>query len=180
MCLKSSVQILKIHPLRLLILRREISPRLLHVPWIAWRLPSCSQKAVVRHKTLPNHGDLLRGGPQALQAPSWALLPEHSVKGEGRSRSPLAMASPVAEIEAPLSPELVKATPEAITQPILAAIEDFKSILMVRVEHLASECTLIRHDLDKMKGRLTEAEGQISNVGTSRDPTHHRSQNCSP
>lgn len=35
---------------------------------------------------------------------------------------------------------------------------------MVKVEHLASEFTLIRHDLDKIRGRLFEAEGRISTV----------------
>ena len=74
---------------------------------------------------------------------------------------PVAMASPAEEIEAPLCPTLLEATLEAITKPILAAIEGFKSMLIIRVEQLASECTLIRHDF---RGRLTEAEGWISNV----------------
>lgn len=37
-------------------------------------------------------------------------------------------------------------------------------MLMVCIEHLASECTLIRHDLDKIRGRLKEAEAWISTV----------------
>lgn len=35
---------------------------------------------------------------------------------------------------------------------------------MVSIDHLATECTLIRHDLDKIRGRLTTAEDRISEV----------------
>lgn len=44
------------------------------------------------------------------------------------------------------------------------AIEGFKAILMVQIDHLSSECTLICHDLDKIRGRLTEAKGRIGTV----------------
>lgn len=37
-------------------------------------------------------------------------------------------------------------------------------MLMVRVEHMASECTLIRNDLDKIGGRLSETEGRTGTV----------------
>lgn len=59
-------------------------------------------------------------------------------KEQSPTRSPMAMVSPAVEIEAPLSPALVEANSEAITKPILAAIEGFRSMLMVRVEHLSA------------------------------------------
>lgn len=37
-----------------------------------------------------------------------------------------------------------------ITKPILAAIEKSRAALMLQVDHLASESTLMRNDLDKI------------------------------
>lgn len=47
---------------------------------------------------------------------------------------------------------------EAITKPIFDAIADCKVALMVKIDHIATECNLIRHDLDKIGGQLPEAE----------------------
>lgn len=66
--------------------------------------------------------------------------------------------------ETALPSTALETAPEATTKPILSAIEGFKSLIMVRIDHPASECTLIRHDLDKMRGRITEAEEQIGMV----------------
>lgn len=52
----------------------------------------------------------------------------------------------------------MKAVPEEITKSIPAAIDGFKAMMMVHIDRLASECTLIYHDLDKMRGRITKAE----------------------
>lgn len=52
-------------------------------------------------------------------------------------------------------PVVLPSNPEAdtteITKPILEAIDASKAALMVRIDHLASEWTLIRHDLDKIR-----------------------------
>lgn len=45
---------------------------------------------------------------------------------------------------------------------ILAAIEQSKTSLLVRIDNLAEECNLIRNDLDKIRGRLTEMETRVS------------------
>lgn len=82
----------------------------------------------------------------------------------GTSASPSGMSSSPDTHEAALLLTALEIAPEAITKPILAAIEGFKSMMMVRIDHLASECTLIRHDFDKMRGRITEAEDWISTV----------------
>lgn len=109
------------------------------------------------------------GEGRAVGSPGDILGSAAGVQCGGRTeqspaKSPMAMASPAEDADAPLLPALVEATPEAITKPILATIEGFKSMLMLKVEHLASECTLIRHDLDKIKRRLSEAEGCINTV----------------
>lgn len=88
-------------------------------------------------------------------------------RGQKMQPSPAVSSSDIAsppELEAPSSPTLLEAAPDSIIKPILAAIEGFKTMLMVCIEHLASECTLIRHDLDKIRGRLKEAEAWISTV----------------
>lgn len=38
---------------------------------------------------------------------------------------------------------------------------------MGRIDHLSSECSLIRHDLDKIQGRLTTVEDRVSEVEDS-------------
>lgn len=59
---------------------------------------------------------------------------------------------------------------EAITRPILEAISASKAELMGRIDHLSSECNLIRHDLDKIRGRLSAVETRVSDIeDTSRD-----------
>lgn len=54
--------------------------------------------------------------------------------------------------------------PGEITKPILKAIDRWKVALMLRIDHQASECTLICHDLDKIGGILNTAEEHISEV----------------
>lgn len=51
--------------------------------------------------------------------------------------------------------------PQDSTAMILAAIEQSKTSL-VRIDNLAEECNLIRNDLDKIRGRLTEMETRVS------------------
>lgn len=59
---------------------------------------------------------------------------------------------------------------EAITRPILKGISASKAELMGRIDHLSSECNLIRHDLDKIRGRLTTVETRVSDIeDTSHD-----------
>lgn len=167
MCLKSSVLILSIRPLSILVSSLEGHPS---TPLLTlnssvqklWR-----QRAGGKHKPPQRHLSRVRGGSPALRG---AILGSNSGAQRGGRKeqspvqSPVVMASTAEEIETPLSPALLEATPEAITKPILAAIEGSKTMLMVKVEHLASECTLICHDLDKIRGRLSEAEGRISTV----------------
>lgn len=52
----------------------------------------------------------------------------------------------------------------AITKPILEELAACKTEMLVHIGHLTSECTLIRHDLDKTWGRFTKAEDRISEV----------------
>lgn len=52
----------------------------------------------------------------------------------------------------------------AITKPILEELAACKIELLVHLGHLTSECTLIRHDLDKIQGRLATAEDRIFEV----------------
>lgn len=89
-------------------------------------------------------------------------------QGQRIEQSPLVlsphMASPSPAMEATLSPKLLEVAPDSITKPILVAIEGFKVMMMVHIDHLASKCTLIHHDLDKIRGRLTEAEDWIGKV----------------
>lgn len=51
-----------------------------------------------------------------------------------------------------------------ITKPILDAIASSKADLMLRINYLTSECTLIWHDMDKFRGRMSEAEDCIGTV----------------
>lgn len=51
-----------------------------------------------------------------------------------------------------------------IIRPFLEAIDAGKAAVIVSIHYLATECTLIRHDLDKIRGRLTVAEDRISDV----------------
>lgn len=48
------------------------------------------------------------------------------------------------------------------TATILTAIEQSKASVMSRIDYLATECTFIRADLDKIRGRLRETEDRIS------------------
>lgn len=48
---------------------------------------------------------------------------------------------------------------------ILAAIADSKSSVEGKIYTLTIECGLIRQDMDKFRGRLTEAEHRISGGG---------------
>lgn len=86
------------------------------------------------------------------------------VRSPGTSASPASMSAPSSAQEADLPSAALETEPEAIMKPILVAIEGFKSMMMVRIDHLVSECTLIRHDLHKMRGRITEAEDRIGTV----------------
>lgn len=51
-----------------------------------------------------------------------------------------------------------------ITRPVLEVIDVSMGAVMVSNDGLTTECTLIRHDLDKIRGRLTVAEDRISVV----------------
>lgn len=121
-----------------------------------------------RDKSLKDPKVQRSGKGRSADSPG-AILP--TISGAQRDREPrlspvkkpAAMQSPDGEQELPLSATLLAAVPDTITKPILEAIDGFKTMLMVRVEHMASECTLIRHDLDKIRG-LTEAEGRIGEV----------------
>lgn len=59
--------------------------------------------------------------------------------------------------------------PEAITRPILEAINANKAELMGHTDHLSAECTLIRHDLDKIRRHLSTVEMRVSEV---KDTSH--------
>lgn len=48
------------------------------------------------------------------------------------------------------------------TAAILAAIEQSKTSMLVRIDRLTEECNLMWNDLDKIMGRLTETESRIS------------------
>lgn len=43
-------------------------------------------------------------------------------------------------------------------------IANSKADLLHRIDYLASECTLIQHDMDNFRGRLSEAEDRIGTV----------------
>lgn len=62
--------------------------------------------------------------------------------------------APMAEGSAP--------PPQDSTATILDAIERSRTSLLVRIDHLAEECNLIRNDLDKIRGRMTETESRVS------------------
>lgn len=62
------------------------------------------------------------------------------------------------------SPEQENAQ-EVITRPILEAIDASKVTVLVSIDHLTTECTLIRHELDNIRGRHTVAEDRISEGG---------------
>lgn len=101
-------------------------------------------------------------------SPAAAILPSpHSAKQEKKQARRIASTADAAQksgSEAPsVSPD-PEITQDAITRPILAAIDASKAAVMVSIEHLTTECTLIRHDLDKIRGRITEAEDRISVV----------------
>lgn len=66
--------------------------------------------------------------------------------------------------DAPGMHRAVEAGAENITKAILDAIAGCKSALMLRIGCLTTECTLIRHDKDKFRGRLNEAEDRIGTV----------------
>lgn len=55
---------------------------------------------------------------------------------------------------APVSSETADQHPAAITKPMLDAVEGCKVVLMLRIDHLALECTLIHHYLDKIRRQL--------------------------
>lgn len=75
---------------------------------------------------------------------------------------------------APGIPFTSEADTGVFTKPILDAIDVCKVALMVRIDHLVSERTLNRHDLDKIRSRLTTAQGCISDVEDS--STSHTAQ----
>lgn len=135
-------------------------------------MPSSSTKKA-REKSHPPPKDprqlrSLRGG-DAGSAPT-ILAPvssiQHAKKESARMEqesSPGPAGDTLKLFTAPLPPELEVDT-AAITGPILEAIAASKTQLMGRIDCLASECNLIRHDLDKIRGRLTTAEDRISEV----------------
>lgn len=64
-------------------------------------------------------------------------------------------------------------SPQDGTATILVAIKQSKTFLLVRIDRLA-ECNLIRNDLNKIRGRLTENE---SRIWTTEDLTATHSTN---
>lgn len=66
------------------------------------------------------------------------------------------------------SPAAPWAAPELLgeqsTATILAAIANSKSSVEGKIDTLTIKCGLIRQDMDKFRGRLTEAEQRISAV----------------
>lgn len=62
------------------------------------------------------------------------------------------------------TPPKIEVDTEAITRPILEAIGASKSEIVGLIDYLASECNLIRHDLEKIRGRLNTAEDRIPEV----------------
>lgn len=89
-------------------------------------------------------------------------MPGSRVQGWSRD---LARALPTEQQSFPhrYSPELEINT-VAITGLILEAITASKTDLMGCIDYLVSQCNLIRHDLDNIRGRLTTVEGCISKV----------------
>lgn len=104
-------------------------------------------------------------GPELGSAP---ILPSpHSAKNtkkqsrrmahEAAAQDPSSGDSPTASLEQ-------ENTQDAITRPIMEAIDESKAAVMVSIDHLATECILIWHDLDKIQGWLTVAEDRITEV----------------
>ena len=113
-----------------------------------------------QHQTRSTHGTD-PGAAAAILSPS---LPNKSVGKKSRNmEEPEVIGGRGPEDHQP-DPRELGAASDAITRPILEAIDASKAAVMVRIDHVATECTLIRHDIDKFRGRLTEAEGRISEV----------------
>lgn len=47
---------------------------------------------------------------------------------------------------------------------LLAAIKASNDSIMVKIDHLVTDVSLIRHDMDKFRSRISEAEGRISQL----------------
>lgn len=101
------------------------------------------------------------GSASAILAPILSSLHTKQPDTKMEQAANAALQSPGALPSSPPDPE---ADTAAITKSILEAIDACKAALMVRIDHLAWECTLIRHDLDKIRGRLTKAEDRISQL----------------
>lgn len=88
------------------------------------------------------------------QGSSAAILPPRQFTGGAKKRDrqmEKAAAAAGPEIPPPASPGQETAS-DAITRPLLEATDASKAAVMVRIDHFAMECTLIRHDLDKKSG----------------------------
>lgn len=108
---------------------------------------TCSSGAI-----LPSYmGIATRSAAPSMESPSAC----HSAS---ESDTPVVMVS----VSGAISAERVAAA--TITKPILDAIANSKADLMLRIDHLASERTLIRHDMDTFRGRMSEAEDRIGTV----------------
>lgn len=59
-------------------------------------------------------------------------------------------------------PASLALAPAGDTAAILSAIEHSRSSLLSRMDKLTKECNLIRPDLDRILGRLTESENRVS------------------
>lgn len=59
---------------------------------------------------------------------------------------------------------------------LLAAIKAGTDSVMVKIDHLVTDVSLIRHDMDKFRSRLTEAEDRVSQLEdtTRSDSRDHR------
>lgn len=115
-----------------------------------------------------NHQRQTRSAKEAEQDPAPAIL--SAWKLDQRAKHSTAMmaqtgGSEEASVEQETAEEqLMAVDTDAITRPILEAINTNKSELMGRIDHLPSECMLIRHDLGKIRGRLTTVEDRVSGV----------------
>lgn len=130
-------------------------------------MPSSAQKKTAKPPT--DHRQT-RSVKDTSPGPAPAILASSPQKQRAKAAADKMAQAKIAE-ETPPAPDLNPAVDaEAITRPILEAISTSKAELMGRIDHLSSECNLIRHDLDKIRGRLTTVETRVSDVeDTSQD-----------
>lgn len=132
-------------------------------------MPSSSSKKQGKQHSQPPSGERqLRSKESMASSSAHAILVPVSAAQRAQTHT-----GKMAQRESPTrkAPEIpampsqeIEVDTDAITGPILEAIAASKTELVSRIDCLASECNLIRHDLDKIRGRLTTAEDRISEV----------------